>query len=45
MFSTFATIQFATAFGGAVAARDERDEDTRGADEQRPGSWITKTGG
>lgn len=45
MFNFVAPVAFATAFGGGAAARDERDEDTRGADERRRGSWITKTGG
>lgn len=46
MNAVFATANIATAFtGNAVVRADERREDTMGAEDPRPGSWIMKTGG
>lgn len=45
MRTVFATANFAAAFIGGAAVRDERIEDTNGAEDRRRGSWITKTGG
>lgn len=45
MRTVFALTTLAPAFSGGAAVRDEREEDTRGAENRRRGSWITKTGG
>lgn len=45
MRTVFALTAMTSAFSGGAAVRDEREEDTRGADDRRLGSWIVKTGG